>query len=337
MVQIRHRSFVSALAAPLSLMLALGCQAKKEPEPTAPSTGTLATGQAPDGPCPELVQKLCEKAGDKSELCGAGRALGDVLPANACKAAVADFASVGQRIDAERKVCSDLIERICADVGPSTDTCQMVRDQTPSFPKERCVALTAQYDEVIKELKQQEAANQPLPPDVQAKLAAGNAPSFGPADAKVTLVEFSDFQCPYCSRAAEVVHKVRERFGDRVRFVFRQFPLDFHREAHLAAQAALAAHQQGKFWEYHDLLFKNQNALTRDALEKYGQDLKLDLASLKQALDASTYKAAVDADLKLGQEVSVNGTPTLFINGKRVSNPSDFEAVARSIEAALGA
>jgi protein-disulfide isomerase len=282
-----------------------------------------------------MVTKLCERAGDKSELCGASKSLSAVLPADACTAAVKDIANIGQRIDAERKVCSDLMERLCTDIGPATDTCKMVREQTPEFPKERCEELTREYAQVVTELKQREAQNQPLPPEVQAKIAGKDAPSFGPENAKVTVVEFSDFQCPFCSRAANVVHQLREKYSDRVRFVFRQFPLDFHQQAHLAAQAALAAHQQGKFWEFHDLLFQNQSALGREQLEAYAKQLKL--TNIDQALDGSKFKAAVDADVSLGNEVAVTGTPTMFINGKRVSNPTDFDTVSKAIDAALGA
>ena len=121
-----------------------------------------------------------------------------------------------------------------------------------------------------------------------------------------------------------------------MRFVFRQFPLSFHQQAHLAAQASLAAHAQGKFWEYHDLVFKNQNALGRDALEGYAKELGLDMVAFAKALDEETYKAAVDAELELGQEVFVSGTPTMFVNGKRVANATDATAISSEIDKALG-
>src|SRR5690606_31096550 len=125
----------------------------------------------------------------------------------------------------------------------------------------------------------------------------------GDADAKVTVVEFSDFQCPYCTRAAEVANKVKENYPKGVRFVFRQFPLSFHQDAHLAAQASLAAAAEGKFWEYHDLLFENQKSLGRESLEKYAEQLGLNMATFKKALDEGTYKDAVDKDIELGGKV----------------------------------
>ncbi|HTV24693.1 MAG TPA: thioredoxin domain-containing protein [Polyangiaceae bacterium] len=312
----------------------LGCKKpEKEPE-TAPASAD-ATGAET---CNQFVTQLCARTGDNSQFCSSGKNLGKVLPASACQAAIKEFAQIEKQIDADRKVCTDLMERLCKDIGPDTDSCKMVREQTPKFPREQCQELlTSNYDQVLGELKQQEAANQPLPSDKQAKIAGAGAPSFGPENAKVTIVEFSDFQCPFCTRAASVVHQIREKYADKVRFVFRQYPLPMHGDAHLAAQAALAAHQQGKFWEFHDLLFANQRALTRPSLEDYAKQVNLDVPRLKKALDDQSLKAAVDADVKLGEEVNVSGTPTLFINGKRVPNPTEFAPVAQLIDAALGA
>ena len=324
------------MAAALSLVigLGLGCKQKKAEESAEPTAS--AEGQA-DGPCAQFVTQLCTQTGEKSQLCASGKALQKVLPSSACSAAVKDFGVVAAQIASERKVCSDLEERLCKDLGPTTDTCNMVREQTPQFPKEQCQELTTNYDQVLGELKQREAQNQPLPPETQAKIAAAGAPSFGPDNAKVTIVEFSDFQCPYCTRAASVVHQIKEKYGDKVRFVFRQFPLPFHGDARLAAQAALAAHQQGKFWEFHDLLFANQKALTRPSLMDYAKQVNLNVPQLEKALEDKSLEAQVDADVKLGEEVNVSGTPTVFINGKRVANPTEFEPVAKLIDAALGA
>ena len=126
---------------------------------------------------------------------------------------------------------------------------------------------------------------------------------------------------------------IKEKFPGKVRFIFRHFPLSFHKKAHLASQAAIAAGAQGKFWEYHDILFENQKALTRPDLEKYAAKLGLNMTKFKKALDSKTYKARVDGDLKLGGEVFVSGTPTIFLNGKRVQN-WDFNALSKLIEAA---
>ena len=120
-----------------------------------------------------------------------------------------------------------------------------------------------------------------------------------------------------------------------MRVIFRHFPLSFHKDAHLTAQASLAAKDQGKFWEFHDLVFKNQQALTRPDLEKYAQEAGLDMAKFKAALDSGKYKAAVDADMALGGQVYVQGTPTMFINGERVPNPTAFEAFKPMVDSRL--
>jgi protein-disulfide isomerase len=300
----------------------------------APAAAAAAGGA---GSCDQFVSQLCGRSGgDESALCSSAKELGKVLPASACIAAINDFSQVERQIDVDRKVCTDLMERLCKDLGPDTATCAMVREQTPQFPREHCEQLTQSYEQVLPELRKQEAQNQPLSPEAQSRIAGKGAPSFGPDNAKVTIVEFSDFQCPYCARAAEVVHKIKERYADKVRFVFRQFPLPMHPDAHLAAEAALAAQRQGKFWEFHDLLFANQQALSRQSLEGYARQLQLNLGDLKHALDGQTEKAAVDADVSLGEGVQVNGTPTVFINGKRVPNPTEFEPVAKQIDEALG-
>jgi len=329
------RTAASSVAA---LVLAIGfTSACRQRDKGAEPSGAAEAAANVDGACAQFTTQLCARTGERSQVCASSKALGKVLPPSACSAAVKDFALMEKQIDSERKVCNDLVERLCKDLGPTSDTCQMVREETPAFPREQCEELTSSYDQVLTELKQREAQNQPLSPEVQAKLAAPGAPSFGPDNAKVTIVEFSDFQCPFCTRAASVVHQIREKYGDKVRFVFRQYPLPMHGDARLAAQAALAAHQQGKFWEYHDLLFKNQRSLERASLEEYAKQANLDVDRLKKGLDDPSLKAAVDADVKLGEEVNVNGTPTVFINGKRVANPTEFEPVAKLIDAALGA
>src|SRR5690606_8419036 len=118
-------------------------------------------------------------------------------------------------------------------------------------------------------------------------------------------------------------------------FVFRQFPLSFHKNAKPAAEAALAAHAQGKFWEYHDVLFENSRKLDKESLVEYAKKTGVDGAKITAALDASTYSAAVDNDVKLGNDVAVSGTPTMFVNGKRISNPTDYKTVSDAINDAL--
>jgi protein-disulfide isomerase len=143
-------------------------------------------------------------------------------------------------------------------------------------------------------------------------------PYTGSEDPLVTIVEFSDFQCPFCSKFTDMLHEVLKdpAYAKDVRVVFKQFPLPMHKDAALGSEAALAAGDQGKFWEMHDLLFKNQKAMTRADVEKYAEQIGLDLAKFKEALDKGTHKAKVQADMDMGKQFGVRGTPSFFINGK---------------------
>jgi protein-disulfide isomerase len=236
---------------------------------------------------------------------------------------------------AARGSCDTLVEKLCNDLGNETETCKMVREKTGNFPADRCKQMMSSYDSVLGELKEMEKANAPLSEELATRQATGDAPGFGPKDAKVVVVMYSDFECPFCTRAAEVTTKLKEKYGDKVRFVFRQFPLGMHQNAPLAAEAALAAHAQGKFWPYHDLLFQNQRSLDRASLEQYAEKAGLDMAKFKKALDEHTYAAAVKSDMKLGEEVGVSGTPSMFIGTERVANPTDFDSLAKQVDGKL--
>jgi protein-disulfide isomerase len=285
--------------------------------------------------CTTLSAKLCDRAGAESSTCMSVKKATSLFSASTCAVALADIEYSYTQVAAAGKACTELADRLCKDLGPDTQTCELVKTETPKMPPEQCEGMTAEYDQVLAQLERMEAKNKPLPADKIAKMTEGDVPSFGPADSTVTVVEFSDFECPYCSAAADAVNQVKATYGDRVRFVFRQYPLNFHKSAHLAAQASLAANAQGKFWEFHDKLFANQKALGREDLEKYAQEIGLDMDAFKKALDDGTYKATVDAELALGGEVFVDGTPTMFVNGVRVANATDVQSISAAIDKAL--
>jgi protein-disulfide isomerase len=159
-----------------------------------------------------------------------------------------------------------------------------------------------------------------------------DSPSFGPVNAKVTIVEFSDFECPFCSRVGPTLTQIKENYAKDVRVVFRHQPLSFHKNAKLAAEASMAAHEQGKFWEYHDKLFANQKALERASLEKYAQELGLNMGKFKAALDSGKFTAKVEADMAAGSAVGANGTPTFFINGREFVGAQPFESFKKLID-----
>lgn len=146
----------------------------------------------------------------------------------------------------------------------------------------------------------------------------GGAPVLGKAEAPITIVEFSDFQCPYCARGAETMKEVFKLYPNDVKIAFKNLPLPFHPEAKGAAVAALAAHKQGKFWEMHDLLFANQGELGEDLYPKLAEQLELDLEKFKKDIQDPALLKQVEEDEALGQKVGVRGTPGFFVNGVQV-------------------
>ncbi len=153
-----------------------------------------------------------------------------------------------------------------------------------------------------------------------------DSPSFGPKFAKVTIVEWSDFQCPFCSRVSPTLAKIKENYAKDVKVVFRHQPLPFHGDAQLAAEASMAAHEQGKFWEFHDKMFANQGALKRPDLERYAKEIGLNDAKFKAALDSGKFTQRVKQDAQAGSAVGANGTPTFFINGQELVGAQPFES-----------
>jgi protein-disulfide isomerase len=159
----------------------------------------------------------------------------------------------------------------------------------------------------------------------------------GPADAPVTLVEYGDYECPYCGRAHPIVKEVQERLGDRLRFVFRNFPITTsHPRAEQAAEAAEAAGAQGRFWEMHDLIYENQPRLSDGDLRDYADQVGLDIERFDRELADHAYAERVREDFMSGVRSGVNGTPTFFINGARYDEPYDVETLTAALERAAG-
>ncbi|MBL9104493.1 MAG: thioredoxin domain-containing protein [Myxococcales bacterium] len=165
---------------------------------------------------------------------------------------------------------------------------------------------------------QYQKARKGLKPDVIYPVPIDGAPQRGPAGAPVTIVEFGDFECGFCARGHETLEKLRRRYGDKVRVVFRHFPLDFHSHAFLAARASLAAHEEGKFWEFHDRLYAAKARFDEETLMAIARDLKLNLKKFKARLDSGDYDAQISADQQLGVTLGVRGTPAYFVNGRAV-------------------
>ncbi|HEX3572950.1 MAG TPA: thioredoxin domain-containing protein [Acidobacteriaceae bacterium] len=154
----------------------------------------------------------------------------------------------------------------------------------------------------------------------------------GNADAPVTIVEFSDYQCPYCHQVEPTIAAVLAKYGDKVRFAYRDFPLrNIHDHAEIAAEASRCALEQGKFWDYHDQLFKGTN-LDKEALVGYARNAKMDQQQFESCLTSDKYKAQIDKDIEEGRKAGVSGTPTFFINGISTSGAQQPDAFTRIID-----
>ena len=185
-------------------------------------------------------------------------------------------------------------------------------------------------NEFFEELKTRRKVAYLLEP-FRLEIAFEGHPFVGPADAQVTIVEFSDFECPYCKRVLPAIDEVKRKFGDQVRLVFRQFPLSIHANAEKAAEASLCARDQGKFWEMHDLMFEEQRKLkVADLKDKAGR-LDLDQDAFDECLDTGRHAEEVKRDVREGSIAGVTGTPAMFVNGRLVSGAVPYEDIAKVI------
>ena len=165
-----------------------------------------------------------------------------------------------------------------------------------------------------------------------------NSPSWGPTNAKVTIVEYSDFQCPYCEIFfSQTYPEIRKKYGDKIRFVYQYYPLTgIHPDANASANAAACADEQGKFWDYHDALFKNQSDLSHAALIKYAQQTNIgNIQQFTSCIDSAKYQTKIDAQETAGTGYQVSGTPTFFINGNILVGAQTFQTFDSMISAEL--
>ncbi|HSK78504.1 MAG TPA: thioredoxin domain-containing protein [Thermoanaerobaculia bacterium] len=249
-------------------------------------------------------------------------------------------------LEAEAEARKVTKEQILAEIKPAAVTDADVdafytqnKDRIPR-PKEEVAGQIKQYLEQQGQQKAQQDFYSKLQDKykVEYKMepirveVAATGPSQGPANAPVTIVEFSDFQCPFCSRIIPTLNQVKEKYGDKVRIVFRQYPLPMHAEAQKAAEASLCANDQGKFWQLHDAMFANQGALKVDQLKAKAAELGLNAEAFNSCLDSSKYAAQVAADMKEGSAAGVSGTPAMFVNGRFINGAVPFEDVASVID-----
>ena len=191
--------------------------------------------------------------------------------------------------------------------------------------------------EVLSALQQAQESQRQVAEEAELKMAlanrvdvpVGQSPAMGPADAKLTIIEFSDFQCPYCARSLATINQLMERHKGNVRLVFKNAPLPFHDKAPAAAKAAMAAGLQGKFWEFRAKLLTAQNewgqgADPKQVFVKYAKEMGLDTAKFTKDMADPSFDKQLEEDKALTEKVGVNGTPTYFINGIRITGARDL-------------
>jgi protein-disulfide isomerase len=193
-------------------------------------------------------------------------------------------------------------------------------------------------NEAIEAAKASKWAKGPQPPKLledAVTIPTAGSPVRGAQGAAVTLVEFSDFQCPYCFEAVAKLNAVLNAYPGKVKLIFKEFPLETHSQAALAADAAIAAHRQGKFWEMHDALFTHRRDLSRPAILGLARDLGLDMKRFQTDLDSAETKKAVANDVRDGDRAGVEGTPSVYIDGQQYNGNLDLAAMKKVIDAEL--
>ena len=215
--------------------------------------------------------------------------------------------------------------------GSRTQLLPMIRQHLADEKREKI------YQDFVDQLKTKYGVITYLQP-LRVDVATEGHPSHGPADAPVTIVEFSDFECPYCQAMLGTIKNVQETYGEKIRLVYRQFPLNsIHPNAQKAAEASLCASDQDRFWEMHDLMFEDQRGLSVEALTKKAESLELDGSTFETCLTSNKYAEQVKQDVMDGTVVGVTGTPAVFVNGRPLIGNVPYDQLAEIIDDELKA
>ncbi len=319
----------------LALAVGLGASAKAQDKPAGP-LAIVAGKPIAVSDVDELVRaqlmdlrareyQLRSQALDAlitQELLAKEAAARGVTPEALHKAEVEDKAVV---TDADAKAYYDANK---ARIGAGTSEADALGQIKSGLAQQRQAERRAAF---ARELRKKYDVKVLLDP-YRVPVEVGTAPVRGNPKAPVTVVEFSDFQCPFCVRSRPTVTKVRETYGDKVRWVFRHFPLEFHAQAEKAGEAAACAGEQGKFWQMHDLLWTNTAKLQVPDLKAHAATLGLDTAKFGQCLDSGKYAGLVHSDQEAGQSYGVSGTPAFFVNGRPLVGAQPFDAFAQVID-----
>ncbi len=343
-------SFAAALAA--SLFVLAGCSKQKTPAasatgagPALPADKVVATynggkityGELEIEAKPKILEIQNQMYQARKEVLER-MAVERIVKAEAAKKGQTEEQYIQTRVDAlpvtppSDAEVKDFFDRLkqAGRIPPDTKL-EQIKDQLVQAMVNQQKRTSVQ--KVIDELRAQANLQIDLPaPRVEV---AATGPARGPGDAKVTIVEFSDFQCPYCGQAFGTVEQLMQAYAGKVKLVFRQFPLPIHQQAEKAAEASLCAADQGKFWELHDMMFKNQKKLDVSDIKTYAASAGLDGPKFAQCLDSGEKKKQVDLDIEAGQAAGVNGTPAFFINGVFLNGALPLEEFKKVIDPEL--
>ncbi|MBC7397703.1 MAG: thioredoxin domain-containing protein [Bdellovibrionales bacterium] len=219
---------------------------------------------------------------------------------------------------------------------PESNINEQVKDRIFSYMKEQ------KREEMVQGAVAKLTKNQPVEvyfkkPKSNVQVDIGEAPVTGGDKAKVTIIEFSDFQCPFCGRAAKTVDEVRKKYGNKIKLAFKHFPLPMHKDAAPASEASMCVYEQNhdKFWKFHDLAFANQDKLDAESLVKYAKTAGVDEAKFKECVASKKYADFVKKDAAYGEKLGVRSTPTFFINGQLLSGALPIESFSEVIDEEL--
>ena len=221
---------------------------------------------------------------------------------------------------------------------PESNINEQVKDRIFAYMKEQ------KKDEVVQAYLAKLTKSNPVEvyfkkPKSNIQVDVGGAPFKGSESAKVTIVEFSDFQCPFCGKGADVVNQINKKYGSKVKIAFKQFPLPMHKDAPLTSEASMCVFEQNKekFWKFHDLAFKNQDKLDAESLVKHAKTSGVDEKKFKECLDSHKFADYVKKDMAYGEKLGVRSTPTFFVNGQLISGALPIEAFSEVIDEELSA
>lgn len=312
-----------ALLVALIMAAAVSCKPAPEPKPKAAEPEVES--------CSAWLDFVCSHVAGQDPLCLEAQEAVSILTSDTCAVAYEQRAFTEAQLQKRAEQCRVLVDKICEDLPGMTRFCKRLQKQAARYTPNYCVDMMRKYPETLAQAKQEVNAPR-LTPEQAAKLYEDEPPAFGPAAAPIQIVEFADYESQYSPQTAAIIRALAAKYGDRLHFVMRQFPLPDNKHAHEAAQAALAAHAQGKYWPMHDKLLENRTHLERADLLRYGKELGLNTVQLKAALEQKRYAAAVDAEVALGKALEVVGMPTVFVNNERITNSVSESAIVEAIE-----